>query len=995
MNLMPPLRPLVRPALLTVAILAVFSTMPWPVSVPWLEGGHDSSADTAGGFLALRRPVGLSPVAFAQSKRPLTLADYDNWRSIVSRGISRDGKYVAYAEMPAVGDGEVVVREIATGKEVRLPVGALPVRDSSEEEGEEQGPPVVRGPRLQFSPDNKWLAVGTFPTKSALAQARKEKKKPEEMPKNGLILLELASGKQRSFSAIRSVAFPEEASNVIALHSESRQPAPARGSAAARKPTGTDLLLLSLSAEAWERTFPNVTEYSFADDGKHLAYTVGTKDEAGNGANVVATTPGAAPLVLASGKMKFSNLKWDEPNRHLAFVAGPQLQGWVRGEAAAKVWVTPNEGEQVSDRAGLAFAKRGPRLFFSFTKAVKEIEATPATSAEEKAVFEMWHWKDDRVQTIQKRRAEQDRNRSFRAVYHLPEAKVVRLASPALPEITPSEDGLLALGFDDRAYRPQVEYDGRMADVYLVQTGTGDRTRILNRFSGSVSLSPDAKYGVYFQDKHWYLLNTATSTSTRITANVMMEGRPVFFHNEEHDTPNAATAYGQAGWTKDSRQFLLYDRYDVWSVEAATGKLTNLTAGAGRASGITYRVAVARRRADDRFLDPAEPLLLRAEKEQTRQTGFFEGSIQTAMAPRQLRWDSRNWGQPERARDAAVLLLTAEKFDQAPDLYVTSPTFAQVQAVSNLQRQVESFAWGTAELMNFTNSDGVALQGMLVKPAGFDPNKKYPMLVYIYERLSNTVNSFRTPNPTNSINASLAMYASQGYVVLLPDIAYTIGYPGESAYKCVMPAVQRVVDMGFVDNNRIGIQGHSWGGYQIAYLVTRTNRFRAAAPGALVANMFSAYDGIRYGTGLPRQFQYEKTQSRIGGSIWQYPLRFLENSPLFMADRVQTPLLMMHNDADDAVPFTQGIEFYLALRRLNKEIYFFNYNGEPHNLRKRANRKDYSMRLFQFFNHFLKDERAPEWIKSGIPYLERELPSQQAMPPVSDEETATEPHQLP
>jgi len=215
-------------------------------------------------------------------------------------------------------------------------------------------------------------------------------------------------------------------------------------------------------------------------------------------------------------------------------------------------------------------------------------------------------------------------------------------------------------------------------------------------------------------------------------------------------------------------------------------------------------------------------------------------------------------------------------------------------------------------------------------------------------------------------------YVSNGYLVLTPDIAYRTGFPGQSALKCVLPAIQAVVDRGIVDEKAIGIQGHSWGGYQIAYMVTQTNRFRAAAAGAPVANMTSAYDGIRYGTGLPRQFQYERTQSRIGGSLWEYPTRFIENSPIFMADRVETPLLMLHNDNADAVPFTQGIEYFLALRRLGKEAYLFNYNGEPHGIRRRPNQKDYTMRLQQFFDHYLKGAPKPDWMQKGIPYLERE-----------------------
>jgi len=280
--------------------------------------------------------------------------------------------------------------------------------------------------------------------------------------------------------------------------------------------------------------------------------------------------------------------------------------------------------------------------------------------------------------------------------------------------------------------------------------------------------------------------------------------------------------------------------------------------------------------------------------------------------------------------------------------------------------------WGNAELVRFKNVDGVQLSGILIKPENFDATKKYPMMVYIYEKLSQGVNRFVNPSPGTSINP--AFYASNGYLVLEPDIVYTIGYPGQSALNAVLPAVQAVVDKGIVKEDAIGIQGHSWGGYQIAYMTTQTNRFKAAAPGAVVVNMTSAYSGIRWGSGLPRQFQYEHTQSRIGGTIWEEPLRFIENSALFQLDRVQTPIMTIHNDADDAVPWYQGIEYYLGLRRLGKEVYFFSYNGEPHGLRKRVNQKDYTRRLQEYFDHFLKGAPAPDWMERGVPFLERDKP---------------------
>jgi dipeptidyl aminopeptidase/acylaminoacyl peptidase len=370
----------------------------------------------------------------------------------------------------------------------------------------------------------------------------------------------------------------------------------------------------------------------------------------------------------------------------------------------------------------------------------------------------------------------------------------------------------------------------------------------------------------------------------------------------------------------------------------------------------------------DKGIDPTKPLLLRAENDETHDTGFFRTSIGSTDAPAKLIYAAKNFTAPVKAKDADVLVLTESTFSEFPDLQVTDGSFRELRKVSDANPQMSQFVWGTAEIVHYKNADGVPLSATLYKPENFDPKKKYPMIVYIYERLSQNVHQFVEPRPSHNINPTY--YVSNGYLILEPDIAYTVGYPGLSALKCVLPAVQEMADRGFVDENAIGIQGHSWGGYQIAYMVTQTNRFRAAAAGAPVANMTSAYDGIRWGPGLPRQFQYEQDQSRIGGSLWEYPMRYIENSPLFQADRVKTPLLMIHNDADDAVPWYQGIEYYLALRRLGKEVYLFSYNGEPHGLRRRPNQKDYTVRLQEYFDYFLKGAAKPGWMERGIPYIE-------------------------
>ncbi|HEX7227197.1 MAG TPA: prolyl oligopeptidase family serine peptidase, partial [Candidatus Binatia bacterium] len=745
-----------------------------------------------------------------------------------------------------------------------------------------------------------------------------------------------------------------------------------------KKEYGTELVLRNTATGA-ERKFGDALDYTISKDAKTLVFATSARKEETNGVYAVATETDGPPATLLSGKGKYQRLTWDEENTQLAFTSDKEdaeskqpkfrVYHWNRKDPQATEIVSmssPGFRKEmvVSERANLSFSLDGSRLFLGTAPPPEpEKNADEEIPADEKVLVDLWHWKDDYVQTIQKVRAEQDRNKSYRAVYHLESKKFVQLADESMENLSPSNDGSYAIGSDNRKYRVTSDHDPGFSDYYLVNTSDGSRKPILTKQRGNVSLSPNAKYAIYFDGKDWNSYSIAEGSITNITKNI-----PVHFYNEQHDLPITPGSYGIAGWTKDDADVLIYDRYDIWQISPDGSRAKNLTDGVGRKELTALRYV--RLDPKERWIDPDKPMLLQAVNQETRDSGFYRDKVNSEAAPQKLLMASKDFNNPTKARDADVLIMTASRFDQFPDVWFTNSTFRELKRVSNGDAQRAAFTWGTGELVSFKNVDGVPLKGILLKPDNFDPKKTYPMIIYIYERLSQGLHNFRNPGPGTSINPTF--YVSNGYLVFMPDIVYTVGYPGSSALKSVLPAVQAVVDKGFVNENAIGIQGHSWGGYQIAYMVTQTNRFKAAAPGALVANMTSAYSGIRWGSGLPRQFQYERSQSRIGGSLWDYPLRFLENSPIFRADRVETPLLMLHNDEDDAVPWYQGIEYFLALRRLGKEAYMFNYNGEKHGLRKRINQKDYTRRMQEFFDHFLKGAPAPEWMEKGIPYLQRE-----------------------
>ncbi len=968
--------------------------------------------------LMLRVPAALLAVALLISgslaqtaKRPLTHKDYDGWRAIVGQRLSGDGKWLAYGLFPQEGDGEVIIRSLVTGKEQREPAGERPqaVPSATPEEGP---PPEPRGVTIAFSSDSRTLVFSTFPTRAAVDKAKKDRKTGDQAPKDGMVIVDLASDKAARIERVKRFQLPEKAAGYLAYLREAPETAPAPASQAAkpqggpdadqqrggrgggagagasggrgaRPEFGTDVVLRNL-ADATERTFSDVIEFSLADDGRQLVYAVGARDTAKNGVFMARAGSPDAPTPLLAGKGKYAKLTWDENQTQLAFLGAPsgpgdtaasqpvwKLYRWDRQSAVASLLAsagTPGFRREfvISDKGNLSFSKDGTRVFFGCAPPVPEKkEDVTDTSTDDKAVVDLWSYRDDYIQPIQKVRAARERNRTFTAAWLIPEQKLVQLADASLADVTPSENAQWVLGSDDRAYRPLRDWDESYTDAYLVDAATGGRTLVAKKHRGNLTWSPAGSYLLAFDGKDWSTIPVPGGKTVNLTANLGVK-----FFNEDADTPGTPGSYGTAGWTKDGKSVLLYDKYDIWRVAPDGTGARNITAGYGRQHGLRLRyIRTEVENPRERWIDPSKPLLLSAENLETWDTGFFRASLEGGE-PKPLLMANRYFTAPVKAKDADVYLLTGQTFNEFPDLLTTDGTLRELRKVSDANPQKARLLWGTAEVVPFKNSDGVPLTAALYKPENFDAKKKYPMLVYIYEKLTDRVNRFVDPRPSHSINISY--YVSNGYLVLTPDIVYTTGYPGQSALKCVLPAIQAVVNRGIVDEKAIGIQGHSWGGYQIAYMVTQTNRFRAVAAGAPVADMISAYDGIRWGTGLPRQFQYERTQSRIGGSIWQYPTRFIENSPIFWADRVQTPVLLLHNDGDDAVPWYQGVEFYLALRRLGKEVYLFVYNGEPHGLRRRPNQKDYTIRLQQYFDHYLKGAPAPDWMQKGVPYLERE-----------------------
>ncbi|HEX6939869.1 MAG TPA: prolyl oligopeptidase family serine peptidase, partial [Longimicrobiales bacterium] len=840
------------------------------------------------------------------------------------------------------------------------------------------------------------------PMEAVVDSLKREKTKPAAMPKDSLGILDLASGGVFKVERVKSFALPEEGAGWVAYLLEkdtARAAEPKPDSAAAErkagpggsgeetkrgreKENGTTLVLRNL-ATGEEHRFEHVVDYRFTKDGARLAYAASSKDGDADGVFVVDVARGvAAPALM--GKGEYKGLVWDDAGERLAFLSDRDdyeaeqpsfaLYLWRPGDDEATAIAREGDrgipaGWWVSEHGELSFSKSGRRLFFGTApRPAPEPDEAELPPEDERVVVDIWNWKDPYLQPMQLVRAEREKQRTYAAVYHIGDRRIVQLATETVPEVDVVTDADFRhfIGSSELPYRQLVSWDGTYADIYLVDVETGESERIMSKHRGAIRLSPKGTYAAWYdmQALAWFALDVEHGDVVNLTESVP---HPVYDELDDH--PQPPPPYGAAGWTTDEKWFLVYDRHDIWATDP-TGRqpARNITDGVGREQNLRFRYVRLDR--DEEAIDASRPLLLSAFDLRTKADGFYRDRVDGNRRPERLIMEDRAFGNPVAAEDADVLMLTRSSFQEFPDLWVTDPSFREMRRISDANPQQARYRWGTAELVEWHSVDGTPLQGILYKPEDFDPSKKYPMMVYFYERMSDGLHQYRTPVPGGS-SISFSFYVSRGYLVFVPDIPYQIGYPGESALHAVVPGVLELVRRGFVDEDAIGVQGHSWGGYQIAYMITKTNLFAAAEAGAPVANMTSAYGGIRWSSGMSRMFQYEKTQSRIGGTLWNAHQRFIENSPIFWADKVETPLLMMHNDKDGAVPWYQGIEYFVALRRLGKPVWMLNYNGEDHGLRKWHNRKDWAIRMQQFFDHFLKGAPAPVWLEHGVPAVEK------------------------
>lgn len=908
---------------------------------------------------------------------------YTVWNRIEAQAISRDGQWAWWRQAPEQADGELVVRSTDAETEYRIGQGADAV----------------------FTHDSRHLLFLIRPGFAEARLARIDELSDEEKPKAAFGVLSLADGTRQVFERVRSFAVAEEASSWVAFRhglgpaedepddegmedeseteaeNESENENDSNGRDDKQKP-GTQLVVLSL--ESGERhEIELVNEYTWSVDGARLAYTRISKQGDDDGIWLFDPDSGSHQLLLG-GNGHYGKPVFAEDGQRLAFLARHEdedraeharsLYLWTAGDDQAELLVDESasilaDGWHVSEHRAPHFSDSGTRLFFGTAPAPVEIPDNDDLLDDEVVKVDIWHWQDDQLQPMQLVRLDDERKRSYLAVAHLgEEAGLVQLANEDLPEVelAAGGDSRFALGIADRSYQMESSWDfPGYQDGWLVDVASGEAEQVVTRAQDRLRISPAGDYMAWWDraERSWMALRL--SDRRLIDLGQAIE-RPLEDHS--NDRPFAAYPYADLIWFNDDSAVIIHDRHDAWLVDPlGPEQARNLSHDLGQERGWNVRVIDIDQ--DEPGLDPDRALLATVFDEQTKVHGFYR-LYRRGDAPLELVVSGHHYGRPVKAEAADRLLYTRENFEQFPNLWVSDLDLDQRVRLSDANPQQADYRWGQVELVEWSGENGLEYQGMLFKPEDFDPDRTYPMIVYFYERDSDRLYRHRPPMAHRSVIIP-TFYTSNDYIVFMPDIWYREGYPGDSAMESIMPKVEILAEEPWVDQDRVGIQGHSWAGYQIAYMVTQTDFFRAAAGGAPVGNMVSAYGGIRWGTGMSRMFQYERTQSRLGKTLWEAPELYLHNSPIFKIDQVNTPLLMMHNDEDGAVPWEQGIELFVALRRLGKPAWLINYNNEPHWPTTFANRKDWQIRLQQYFDHYLKGEPAPRWLSEGIPALEK------------------------
>lgn len=944
--------------------------------------------------------------------RAMEWKDVSSWRYIPSYSvnISADGKWAAYAMVSVEGDGEIMLRNISTDSVTKYAIGGN------------------MSPSMQFSEDGKWFAFQEYPKYKETKAAAKN---PGKQLFQTLHLLELSGLKKTSFEKIGRFNFNGKTDTYLAMELIKETTAAAKPT-----DVGTDLLLYELSTgkkmslgKIGEYAFNkkgNILAYTVAGNNKaenglfsiNLAdkkITVLDNDTATYKSLKWTEDKDALAVLKLSKDKKFKTDKgmvlgiknisampelfsYNPLKDSLHFpkdmtISGNRAPYW--SDDLATIFFGINSLEAVKEEMEMASVKDSSKptsiseldkiksdtsikSIDDLKKALSKLDKPAAKAPDKKDIDKpdmvIWNWQDRRLQSNQQVNEKSDKNFSFAAMYNTQSKKYMSISDSGMRSVTIMPKELFALGTSDTAYQLNSALNGqRYLDLYTMDIATGQKNLFrknfyLPSFSSMPQASPDGKKFVYGLDGQYHVYDLVNKTEKNITAKINTS-----FVDTEDDHNVTKPLTGIAGWSSDSKYILINDLWDIWQVNADGSGFTNLTENGSR-DKIRYQ-QIYNIYPEDKGVDLTKPQYVGIYGEWTKKSGIarLEPAKKGLKAgAKRLAWEDIAYNNFNKAKNAETYYFSKEDFSKPTEFYVSNSTFANpIQVTKNApDKEKFNFSSGT-RLVNYVTDKGDSLQGVIYLPANYVEGKKYPTIVYYYEKTSQGMHRYVNPSyPGAGYNP--AMFTSNGYAVFTPDIVYKLDNPGMSAVWAVLPGVKAAIATGIVDPNAMGLQGHSWGGYQTAFLATQTNMFKAAAPGAALTDMVSMYNLIYWNSGGGNMAIFEASQGRFRGAPWDNWNSYLTNSPLYHVKQVQTPILMLHNDKDGAVDFTQGVEFYNALRRLQKPVVMIQYKGENHGIAKLENKKDYAVRMLEFFDHFLKGKSAPEWWNKGIERLKME-----------------------
>lgn len=897
----------------------------------------------AGALVLAGIPATLAQDTADSEKRPLQLTDIMKFREIEQRVLSEEGNWMAYAAVPDLGDSTGYVVNVVDATEYSVERGDQPV----------------------ISKDGRYVVFRQRP--ALLEREQAEDDEARDKLKTNAVLVDTQTGEQEVFEDVESFQISGDGEALALMLSK-----------ADKEDDGHPLRIVSLT-DSDEHSFENVLSVSAGEAGPRFAWVAASNDETPVHSVSVFNSANGTRLEIAAGdERKFSGLSFNPDGNTLALLQGPresenpdpeqQLMMWQFGQSAARAVSVDRDGWVLSEHQSPRWSENGERVLVGHRPQQEDNDEESAVPESEDALYDVerllddrrlqvWHGDDDRIVTHQRETYDSQQKSTAPGVLWVNEEQFVALSEDTEDRMRWSENENAAVVSNSSTHLRNITWDGFYQDIYHVDLKSGERQLVVEKVRSSEDghLSPDGRYVAYVDDASYRLFDSEAGEHRALAEDI-----EVSWVDEENDRPMEAGSYGVAGWLEDSSAFLAYDRYDIWKI-SIDGEAVNLTQR-GREDKMRFRV---QHTDDDPGLKVDQPVLVHAYHDEEKYHGFYQLDLENAELSRLLE-NNKRYQYVDYVEASDRLLFTEEDFRQFPDMWSAPQDFSERTQLTDVNPQIDEFKWGNAELIDWDTDDGETLQGIVIKPDDYDPERTYPVLVYYYEKFSQRLYHFNQMKVNHRPN--FPFYLGQDYVVFLPDVRFRPGAPGPSATESLVPGVQKLIDDGIADPDAIGLHGHSWSGYQSAFVVTETDMFAAAVAGAPVANMTSAYTGIRWGSGLARQFQYETGQSRIGPSMYEDIDPYIENSPVFFADQINTPMVIQFGDDDGAVPWEQGIEYYLALRRLNKEVVMLHYEDEPHHLQRYANKVDYTLKMMEFFDHYLKGEEAPDWWVEGMPY---------------------------